>query len=217
MERKDFFKKGIFKAIKKAVEATEEVYDTLHESVSQKAPAEDISNIPADIEYLNRLPKLTKPKKIIHNIKFPPGAITDKERFQKTCTGCGDCIQACPYNALFPVYDSKKKKNFPHLDPNANPCLMCFDFPCINSCNYKALKPLKKDTKPKFGKAKVVADRCINHSKDELVCDVCKNVCPIENVITYQKNFLPKFSKDCTGCGICVQSCPPVVKAIIIK
>lgn len=216
MERKDFFKKGIFQALKKAVETTEEVYDVIHDSVAGKISEPEVEEVADNKEYLPELPGMSKAKKINRNLKFPPGAI-EKEKFFKKCTGCGDCIEACPYNTLFPVYDSKLEKNFPYLDPNMNACMMCFDFPCINACEENALKPLKKKETLKLGQAKPLIEHCINTRTGKDTCNVCRTSCPVENVVSYNKNFQPRFSKDCTGCGICVQACPTFPRAIVVK
>ena len=80
MERKDFFKKGIFQALKEAVETTEEVYDVIHDSVTGKISEQEVEEVADNREYLPELPGMSKAKKINRNLKFPPGAI-DKEKF----------------------------------------------------------------------------------------------------------------------------------------
>lgn len=217
MQRKDFFKKGLFKALKKAVDTTEEVYEAIQESVAGKEPTEDISGLADNKEYLPETPGISKSKKIHRNLKYPPGALVDKPKFLKKCTGCGDCIQACPYNTIFPVFDPKLEKNIPHLDPNMNACMMCFDYPCINACEVDALKSFKKKETLKLGQAKALVDHCINTKTEQLTCNACRDSCPIENVITYNKKFQPRISKDCTGCGICVHACPTFPRAIVVK
>lgn len=219
MERKDFFKKGIFQALKKAIDATEEVYDIVHKSVSGEQPVSNVVK-PVDKKVYTPLtpilPKVLKSKKI-NRLKLPPGALKDKKKFYEKCTGCGDCIDACPYNTIFPVFDSKSKKNYPYLDPNMKACMLCITYPCIKSCKENALKPLKKKEYPKFGKAKFIIEHCINHRTGANTCNVCQTSCPVKDVVSYTKKFLPKFSKDCTGCGVCVAACPPHLKAIVIK
>ena len=116
-----------------------------------------------------------------------------------------------------PVFNISLGKNIAYLYTNANACMMCFDYPCITACNHDALKPLKKKTLPKFGKAKLQKDNCINQKTGEYSCNSCKTSCPVENVILYNRSYLPTFSNDCTGCGICVQACPSFPKAIAIK
>ncbi|MBK8397897.1 MAG: 4Fe-4S binding protein [Leptospiraceae bacterium] len=217
MQRKDFFKKGIFHALKKAVATTEEVYDVLHDSVSEAVSESSQKIVEDNKEYTPELPGISKAKKINRNLKSPPGALKDKSKFLKKCSGCGDCIQVCPYNTIFPVYDSKLNKNIPYLDPNMNACMICVDFPCINACETGALKPLKKNEKLKLGQAKPLVEHCINTRTKEKTCDVCQTSCPVENVISYTKIFQPRISKDCTGCGICVQACPTFPRAIVVK
>ncbi|MDX1957664.1 MAG: 4Fe-4S dicluster domain-containing protein [Leptospiraceae bacterium] len=208
MDRKKFFKDGlksVLKIAKKTEEAKEEIPKIIHSIVKKK-----------EEEYVPEV-EIIQPKKrnFFKGLSFPPGAIKDKKSFEKTCTGCGDCISACPYDAIFPVYSSKANKSFPSIDPNFKPCLLCKDYPCINSCETGALVPLKKKQNPKFGKAKAIFEHCLN-SKEEQVCSTCRNVCPIENVVSI-KNGKPNFSNDCIGCGICVASCPSIPKAIIVK
>ncbi len=217
MQRKDFFKKGIFKALKKAVDTTEEVYDVINESISNKKENVDPAEIPDNTSYSPILPGISKSRKINRNLKFPPGALKNKSSFLKKCTGCGDCIHACPYNTIFPVFDSSLDKNVPYLDPNMNACMMCFDYPCIEACEENALIPLKKKEKLKLGQAKPILNHCINTKTEDNTCNACRTSCPVENVISYNKKFQPKISKDCTGCGICVQACPTFPRAIVIK
>lgn len=212
MDRKDFFKKGIWKALKGTIQDTEETISILKSNFKETTEKEKKTEEKVEIT----LPKIVKPKKKLRNLFSPPGANKNISVYEKKCVGCGDCISACHYNTIFPVYNEKLNKSIAYIDPNQNPCLLCFDFPCINSCEHKALLPLKKKL-PKFGIAKLTKSNCINFLNKEYSCNTCKTVCPVENVISFDKNFLPKFSKDCTGCGICVNSCPPFPKAIQIK
>jgi ferredoxin-type protein NapG len=216
MERKDFFKKGLFHALKKVVETTEDVYDVIHESMKEKNTEVKPVTIAVTKEYTPKMPKISKSKRISH-LKFPPGALKEKRKFFQKCTGCGDCIEACPHGTLFPVYDSKLEKKYPYLDPNMKPCMMCFEYPCIAACEVNALKSLKKKETLKLGQAKPLIEHCINHKTGANTCNVCQTACPLENIVSYNKKFLPRFSKDCTGCGICAAACPPFLKAVLIK
>ncbi len=215
MDRKDFFKKGIWKAFKGTLETTEstiEVVKSTFEDTLKKEKKTDDASKKSEIT----LPKITKSKKKLRNLFTPPGANIDIKIYEKKCVGCGDCISACPYNTIFPVFNEKLNKSIAYIDPNNNPCLLCFDFPCIQSCEHEALNPLKKKL-PKFGKAKLTKSSCINFENQNYSCNTCKTVCPVENVIEFDKNHFPKFSKNCTGCGICVSACPPFPKAIHVE
>lgn len=207
MDRKEFFKVGIkklFQAADKVAELKEKFPQVLHSTIQKEIPIET----PVEKE---------TPRKSLSfkNLSFPPGAIKPKKKFISTCTSCGDCISACPYNAIFPVYEDKYNKSLPYLDVNMNPCFMCYNYPCIQSCRYNALEPLLENQKPKFGRAKLIFENCLN-SDEDYECNVCKQVCPIENVVTITKKK-PRFALDCTGCGLCVQNCPTFPKAIVVK
>ncbi len=207
MHRKEFFKKGLAKILDSAITKSEEVYSTL------KNTSDITTEIKLNKESTSEV-KFTKSKSIRFGLKFPPGAITDS-KFENLCTGCEDCINACPYNVLFPVMSPKYKKNIPYLDPNVKACMLCKDWPCIDSCEVKALMPLKKKN-PNIGKAKGFFQYCVNSKINEQVCSACKDSCPVKSAVKFHINQ-PIFQKNCVGCGICVQACPTFPKAIVIN
>lgn len=213
MDRKDFFKKGLQSILKTVDETKKIVSDVpilIKDSFVEKVKPEEEKSA------FRTIPEFTKAKQVKKNLKLPPGAILPIEKFKSKCTSCGDCITSCPYGTIFPIQDAKSNRVFPYLDPNLNACQMCVDTPCIKSCSTGALKPIKKNQNINLGKAKILFNNCINFFNDELTCTSCKTSCPIENVIKFKSNR-PTISKDCTGCGICVQSCPTFPKAIIVK
>ncbi|MCE9500747.1 MAG: 4Fe-4S dicluster domain-containing protein [Leptospira sp.] len=208
MDRRNFLKKSFSKLIEGAINKTEEIYSAATEKIHEFEDKEE------DDSFLSA-PELTRSNRISKGLKFPPGALQPKEKFLKKCTGCGDCVQACTYNVLFPVFDSRSGKNIPSMDVNLKACMMCKDWPCINSCGDKALKPLKKK-EIKFGQAKSLFDYCINSKSGEKTCSACEISCPVDSAISFRKNK-PVFHQTCTGCGQCVQTCPTFPKAIIVK
>ncbi|MBE7412778.1 MAG: 4Fe-4S dicluster domain-containing protein [Leptospiraceae bacterium] len=208
MQRKDFFKKGLAKLLESAISKSEEIYETVsNANVTTEIKAKKTKNY-------SGLPKYTRSKPIAKGLKFPPGAVSDRTKFESLCNGCGDCITQCPYNVLFPVKKSKPKKDLPYLDPNLKACMLCKDWPCIQSCETGALLPLKKKL-PNFGKAVSKFSNCVNFKLDESICTACLDSCPVPKAIKFSKNE-PIFLKGCVGCGICVQSCPSFPKAIVI-
>lgn len=141
----------------------------------------------------------------------PPGSVRDPDRFKQLCTDCGDCIVGCPYGAIIRV----PTEYGPVMDPNLSACMLCEDYPCIQSCDEKALLPLPNHVLPKFGRAILEPQLCLNmnHSKTKSseVCRLCVDDCPVEDAIALLSGAvsIPSITADhCTGCGICVDSCP---------
>jgi len=65
----------------------------------------------------------------------PPGAMPE-EQFLKLCTGCDECMKACPVNAI--MIDDLQLRH-PVIYPKQNPCIHCPDTPCITACPSLAL------------------------------------------------------------------------------
>ncbi len=237
MNRKDLFRKAASKFLDIAVEAGEDLAETI-QSATKPSPPTLTSQIPksdpsfpfnneilplSDGKFQNTdsnndsLPpnNLSTRSFLPKNLKRPPGAIENNSRFVKTCTGCMECIYNCPYGVIFPIFDDSIGKNTPFIDVNANACMLCEDFPCIQSCNVNALKLSKRANFPNLGLAKGKFNHCLNHQTGEKTCDACQEACPIPKTITFKGNK-PTFAKSCVGCGLCVQACPTYPKAIQI-
>lgn len=224
MNRKDLFKKFFQKSIHLTLETIDEIQINIHEAIKpiienpsidkEKQTTKEEPSLPLQKNLTDRIKK-NKKKSIFRGLQPPPGHIRPIQKFQDTCTGCGDCVFACPYNAIFPVYNEKKGKNFPYLDVNANACHLCEDWPCIQSCNFGALKPFNNGKVRKMGRAKGLFEYCINNQTGEKTCNACEEACPIDKTVIFRRNK-PTFAESCVGCGLCVQACPTYPKSIRI-
>ncbi|WP_315852633.1 4Fe-4S dicluster domain-containing protein [Rhodopirellula islandica] len=141
----------------------------------------------------------------------PPGAI-DEFQFLAGCTRCGDCITACPYNAIVQAPDRLGAvAGTPVIDADTSACLMCEDFPCIASCEPGVLV----DTIPPImGTARITEHLCLAHHST--TCTVCSERCPVDDAIAVTDGK-PVIKEDtCTGCGVCRYVCPAPENAILL-
>lgn len=158
----------------------------------------------------------------------PPGALP-KGDFEKACTRCGLCVQACPYDTLkLATLLSSVESGTPYFDARQIPCEMCEDIPCVVACPSGALdQNLTNIDDARMGTAVLIDhENCLNWRG--LRCDVCYRVCPlIDEAITiemvrnnrtgYHAKLIPTVHSDkCTGCGKCEQACVTEVAAIKI-
>ncbi|RZQ23435.1 ferredoxin-type protein NapG [Vibrio vulnificus] len=156
----------------------------------------------------------------------PPGALP-KGEFEKACTRCGLCVQACPYDTLkLATLLSPVESGTPYFHAREIPCEMCEDIPCVVACPSGALDPNLTDIDDaRMGLAVLIDhESCLNWQG--LRCDVCYRVCPvIDEAITlehvrnertgYHAKLIPTVHSDkCTGCGKCEQACITEVAAI---
>lgn len=148
----------------------------------------------------------------------PPGAL-DGEAFDTACSKCGLCVQACPYDTLkLAGFNDPAVPGTPFFDPRKIPCYMCRDIPCVKACPTGALNHELEDiTKAKMGVAAIDHYSCL--SWQGLRCEICYRDCPEQNkaivienhprLISKHAMFVPVIQPDqCTGCGLCVHSCP---------
>lgn len=141
----------------------------------------------------------------------PPGAI-DEFQFLAGCTRCGDCIRACPYEAIVQApHRLGRVAGTPVIEADTAACMMCEDFPCIAACKPGVLV----DTLPPImGTARVTEHLCLAHH--HTICTVCSERCPVADAITVTDGK-PTIDEDtCTGCGVCRYVCPAPENAILL-
>ncbi len=132
----------------------------------------------------------------------PPGAVQE-ELFLGRCTKCGDCIDACPHDAI----EQLQVQETPGIYPGQTPCQLCEDFPCINACETEALMPLMNQSKVRMGLAKVSRNVCTAGNG----CNACVSKCPTDAISMDFGIFLVAVDDAlCVGCGICQYICGTV-------
>jgi MauM/NapG family ferredoxin protein len=144
-------------------------------------------------------------------IHRPPGAINEFQ-FMAGCTRCGDCIAACPYDAIVTAPDRLGSvAGTPVIEADAAACMMCEDFPCISSCEPGVLV---NSIPPIMGTARVTEHLCLAYHST--TCTVCSERCPVASAITVQDGKPTIDENTCTGCGVCRYVCPAPENAILL-
>lgn len=155
----------------------------------------------------------------------PPGAIPE-EKFLQKCVKCGECMKACPTNALQPALAEAGPEGIwtPILVPKIGYCEYYCSL-CSQVCPTGAIKELtvEEKTKIRIGLAWIDKSRCIPYNLGT-PCIVCEEHCPTSpKAIKLVKTevLLPDGTKKtpaapvintdlCIGCGICENKCPVV-------
>jgi NAD-dependent dihydropyrimidine dehydrogenase PreA subunit len=147
-------------------------------------------------------------------------------------------MKVCPENAIFRAGpNAGLALGTPYIEPRSVPCFLCTTLPCITACEDEALiwpRLVKADGTPsegpqavRMGLARVKPDQCVTWDtldREARACRICVDRCP------YPEQALriaeptggdlvghPVVDADfCTGCGICVFSCPAEPVAIVV-
>lgn len=135
----------------------------------------------------------------------PPWAL-DASHFVDACTGCGDCVAACPEGVL-----RIGGGRLPEFDPRLGECSFCGD--CAVACAAPAFRAVS--AVPWTLRAQV-GDACL--AARGIVCSSCRDACG-EAAITFPQTRTvpgPRIDADrCTGCGACVAGCPSAAIALV--
>jgi ferredoxin-type protein NapG len=149
----------------------------------------------------------------------PPGALAEED-FLGACIRCGLCVRDCPYDTLhLAKLGDTVTTGTPYFVARQIPCEMCEDIPCVTACPTGALDHNLVDIdQARMGLAVVIdQEGCI--AFQGLRCEVCYNVCPIQDkAISLETRHnartgmhaaqVPIVHSDaCTGCGKCEQAC----------
>lgn len=171
------------------------------------------------------VPKPQKESTVKENRTYPvcpPGGVSIEE-FNKNCTACSLCINACPNNVLQPAFMQYGISGLmqPVMDYHKSFCTYNCTI-CTEICPTFALKPLILEAKKltQLGKVVFIKDNCIVKT-EKTACGACSESCPTKAVfmIPYEGNLLiPEVNTDiCIGCGHCEHACPTVpYKAIFV-
>lgn len=170
--------------------------------------------VPSPVAALTRSPKpASAPARAIPVLR-PPGAVAES-RFLRDCTRCGDCITACPYQAIH-LGEARLRQaaGTPVIDPAQQPCWQCVDAPCITACQPGVLRRDADGGLPAMGTARVAVLDCLAHQGT--TCTTCVERCPVPGAITLDGGRPIIEGDTCTGCGVCQHVCPAPRNAIIL-
>lgn len=143
---------------------------------------------------------------------YPPGALTPPERFLELCTGCGDCVEACPTDSIFTI-QREDGRALPVIDPSLKPCYLCDGLPCVASCSDGALRNPGGRERVRLGIARVDPRVCVTFKGQ--TCTLCHRACPFPNTAIMMVGGRPIVASGaCTGCGLCEYACPTAPRAI---
>jgi polyferredoxin len=170
-------------------------------------------------------PKPKKDSTVKENKTFPVcppggGSLAD---FNKKCTACSLCINACPNGVLQPAIKQYGLSGLmqPVMDYHKSFCTFKCTI-CTEICPTDALKPLILEAKQltQLGKVKFIKDNCIVKT-EKTACGACSESCPTKAVymVPFEGNLLiPEINDEiCIGCGHCEYACPTVpYKAIYV-
>ncbi len=150
-----------------------------------------------------------KPERIRTDWLRPPGALPEAD-FLESCTGCGDCVAACPHGSIRLLAEPKT----PVIYPDEIPCYLCADFPCITACEPEALRPVGTVADVAMGLA-VVSQRLCTAGQG---CNACVAQCPTRAIaMDFASMDIGVDGNLCVGCGMCTHTCKTVNDQIAIK
>jgi ferredoxin len=137
----------------------------------------------------------------------------DEPRFRDTCSRCGDCVRACPVQAIQLDPAAREGAGFPYIDTAIAACVMCEELACMPACPTGALLPTPRDHID-MGTAYWNQQLCLRTNGEE--CTRCLDFCPVgESAVALEEDRI-QVKAACTGCGLCQHQCPTDPKSIIV-
>lgn len=136
----------------------------------------------------------------------PPWAVAEGT-FTERCSGCGDCIRACPQSILV-----AGRGRLPVIDFARGGCTFCGA--CADACAVSCFEPSPREAA--WSNRATASSDCIE--MQGVMCRACEAACETDAI-----RFRPRIgggstitiaAETCTGCGACVSRCPASAIAV---
>ena len=224
LARRDFFRRFLLKGLDKAEGAGRKV-------AGQFTDAMAVAGQASDGPVGSALPAPQPPPKPVRFLR-PPGALPELELAQ-TCSRCGDCVQACPAQAIRIDATANVAGGLPFIVAREQPCVVCTALSCMSACPTGALKVLTV-SEISMGLALVDHERCLRGPFDDATagetganavdvhrgedCRLCVTSCPVgEAALKIDASGRVEVGSGCIGCGVCERACPTAEASIFVS
>lgn len=129
--------------------------------------------------------------------RLPPWVRSDA---LSKCSTCGDCATACPEDII-----SMSRSGYPSVDFTQTGCTFCGA--CAEACPEDVFGSQQE---PAWDAQVSISEACL--LKSGVSCQLCTDFCDAE-ALRFDLSIRPSGGlalqlQDCTGCGMCVGSCP---------
>ena len=159
----------------------------------------------------NELGKLDQPRVRPEVRLRPPGSLPEA-KFLQTCQRTGDCVAACPVQAI--KLNPTKAGGVPYIDADTSACVVCTGLKCMSVCPSGALLPTSINDID-MGTAVWHSSSCLRTSGDS--CTICIDKCPLGSAaIELKAGRVAVYPLGCIGCGVCQQQCPTSPKSTVV-
>lgn len=144
----------------------------------------------------------------------PPFAIEELDLLL-ACNRCGDCVQACPHNIIFPLPSKLGVKVFstPAMDLINHGCHMCEDWPCVQACEKGVFKipgisdegdVEETESVDNIETVKKAQSSEAEHEEDILNQKIIPGQLPKIAIVSINtKTCLPYSGPECGACRVC--------------
>ena len=203
MNRRRFFRRGLAELLKPLAQTVEQIADA----------AKPLTDLEKYGTYPYSPPPAPVPEQPQHWLR-PPGALPEQQ-FADMCSRTGECVRACPAQAIQIDYMGNQGLGLPYIDAAVQACVLCDGLHCMAVCPTGALVATPKE-EIDIGTAVWHQDLCLRQHGDP--CQICVERCPIgaSAIRVDDAGNIAVIEEGCTGCGVCEHDCPTYPKSITI-